>query len=204
LDKPLHVMYKVSKLAYRIWVILIDNERVKQSRLSYHVLASVELSEQESDEYSTLTYIQPMAFQRCLELPCDDLRYSLAAPPHPLCRLVFSTSLQTCIKKVKLSLCLTNQALRHESVWGSGCVYPRFLYVGTSWRWVVSFTPLPHYKRLYPLDRRLGGPQSRSQSLYRLRYRCSSIMYEVNKKYSGMLVITYWVFLNWTNQREAL
>jgi hypothetical protein len=63
----------------------------------------------------------------------------------------------------------------------------------TSWRWVVSFTPLPLYPR-YPLDRRLGGPQSRSgrcgeekildhtgtlgrparsQSLYRLRYPSS-------------------------------
>jgi hypothetical protein len=30
LDKPLHVIYKVSKLAYRIWVILIANERVKK------------------------------------------------------------------------------------------------------------------------------------------------------------------------------
>jgi hypothetical protein len=28
LDKPLHVIYKVSKLAYRIGVILIANERV--------------------------------------------------------------------------------------------------------------------------------------------------------------------------------
>jgi hypothetical protein len=30
LDKPLHVIYKVSKLAYRIWVIVIANERVKK------------------------------------------------------------------------------------------------------------------------------------------------------------------------------
>jgi hypothetical protein len=30
LDKPLHVIYKVSKLAYRISVILIANERVKK------------------------------------------------------------------------------------------------------------------------------------------------------------------------------
>jgi hypothetical protein len=40
----------------------------------------------------------------------------------------------------------------------------------TKWRWVVSFTPLPLYPggnwRRYPLDRKLGGPQSR----YR-RYR---------------------------------
>jgi hypothetical protein len=41
-----------------------------------------------------------------------------------------------------------------------------FLDLGTRWRRVVSFTPLPLYprgKRLrYPLDRRLGRPQSRS------------------------------------------
>jgi hypothetical protein len=50
-------------------------------------------------------------------------------------------------KKVKLSLCLTNQALRHEGVWGSGCIDPHFFDLGTSWRWVVSFTPLPLYPR---------------------------------------------------------
>jgi hypothetical protein len=53
------------------------------------------------------------------------------------------------VKKVRLSLCLTNYALRHEDVWGSGCINPHFLGLGTSWRWVVSFTPLP----LYPLER---------------------------------------------------
>jgi hypothetical protein len=41
-----------------------------------------------------------------------------------------------------------------------------FLVVGTRWGWVVSFTPLPLYSRgkstRYPLDRSLGGPQSRS------------------------------------------
>jgi hypothetical protein len=63
--------------------------------------------------------------------------------------------------KVKLSLCLTNQTLRHEGVWGSGCIDPHFLDLGTSWRWVVSFTPRPLYPR-YPLDRMLGEPWSRS------------------------------------------
>jgi hypothetical protein len=29
--------------------------------------------------------------------------------------------------KVKLSLCLTNEALCHEGVWGSGCIHPHFL-----------------------------------------------------------------------------
>jgi hypothetical protein len=34
----------------------------------------------------------------------------------------------------KISLCLTNFALRHEDVWGSGFVVPRFLDLDTSWR----------------------------------------------------------------------
>jgi hypothetical protein len=48
----------------------------------------------------------------------------------------------------------------------SGCIEPRFLDHGTSW-WVVSFTPRPPYtwekSPRYPLYRRLGGPQSRSE-----------------------------------------
>jgi hypothetical protein len=62
---------------------------------------------------------------------------------------------------VKLSPGLINYTLRHEGVWGSGCMDPHFLDLGTSWRWVVSFTTRPLYP-WYPLDRRLGGPQSRS------------------------------------------
>jgi hypothetical protein len=38
------------------------------------------------------------------------------------------------------------------------------LHLGTTWRWVLSFTPLPLYSRgkspQHKLDRRLGGPQS--------------------------------------------
>jgi hypothetical protein len=41
---------------------------------------------------------------------------------------------------------------------GSGSIAARILYLGTRWRWVVSFTPRPLYPR-YPLDRRLGAPQ---------------------------------------------
>jgi hypothetical protein len=41
-----------------------------------------------------------------------------------------------------------------------------FFDLGTRWRWVVSFTPRPLYPQgknpWYPLDMRLGGPQSRS------------------------------------------
>jgi hypothetical protein len=69
--------------------------------------------------------------------------------------------------KVKLSLCLTNWALHHEGVWWSRCIDPHFLDLGTSWRWVVIFTPRPLYAQgkslWYPLDRRLGRPQGRSE-----------------------------------------
>jgi hypothetical protein len=45
-------------------------------------------------------------------------------------------------KKIKLSLCFTNQALRHEGVWGSGCIDPCFLDLSTSWRhslYIIQF-----------------------------------------------------------------
>jgi hypothetical protein len=52
-------------------------------------------------------------------------------------------------KKVKLSLCLSNYALCHAGIWGSECTDPHFLDLGTSWSWVVSFTP----RLLYPRER---------------------------------------------------
>jgi hypothetical protein len=67
---------------------------------------------------------------------------------------------------VVLFLYITNQALRHEGVGGSGFIDPHFLHLGTIWRWVVRFTPRPLYPRgkssRSPLGRRLGGPQHRS------------------------------------------
>jgi hypothetical protein len=69
------------------------------------------------------------------------------------------------VGKVKLSLCF-NWAPRHEGVLGSGGITAHILDLGTRWRWVVSFTPRTLYPQgkssWYPLDRRLGGPQSRS------------------------------------------
>jgi hypothetical protein len=48
----------------------------------------------------------------------------------------------------------------------SGGIAPRILNLGTRWTWVASFTPRPLYTQgkspWYPLDRSLGGPQSRS------------------------------------------
>jgi hypothetical protein len=50
--------------------------------------------------------------------------------------------------------------------WRSRGIDPRILDLGTRWKWVVSFTPRLLYFQgkspWYPLDRRLGEPQSRS------------------------------------------
>jgi hypothetical protein len=68
---------------------------------------------------------------------------------------------------IKLSLCLTNYILYYEDVWRSGYRDLRILELDISWRRMLNFTPRPLYPRgkspLYPLDRRLGGPQSRSE-----------------------------------------
>jgi hypothetical protein len=53
-----------------------------------------------------------------------------------------------------------------KSYWGSRGIAPRILELGTRWRRVVSFKPRQLYPQRkstwYPLDRRLGEPQSRS------------------------------------------
>jgi hypothetical protein len=81
----------------------------------------------------------------------------------------FTVGCQCCVykkvKKVKFSLCLTKHHAM-KAYCGSGGIAPRILDLGTRCRWVVSFTPRPLYlkgkSRWYPLNRRLGGPQSRS------------------------------------------
>jgi hypothetical protein len=43
--------------------------------------------------------------------------------------------------------CPCDLLIKHytECVWGSGRIDPHFLDLGTCWRWVVSFTPVPLY-----------------------------------------------------------
>jgi hypothetical protein len=86
---------------------------------------------------------------------------------------LFSSGLQTIIVYVillspirtTLSLCLPKHHAM-KTYWGSGSIAPRILDLSTRWRGVVSLTPRPLYPQgkspWYPLDRRLGGPQSRS------------------------------------------
>jgi hypothetical protein len=53
-----------------------------------------------------------------------------------------------------------------KAYWRSEGIAPHILDLGTRWRWVVTFTSWPLYPQekssWYPLDRRLGGPQSQT------------------------------------------
>jgi hypothetical protein len=59
---------------------------------------------------------------------------------------------------------LSTMPWRHMGEWRYSCTI--LLDLGTRWRWVISFTPQPLYpwgkRSWYPLDRRLGGPESLS------------------------------------------
>jgi hypothetical protein len=68
---------------------------------------------------------------------------------------------------VKLSLCLTDEALRREGIWRSGCIDHVFLTsVLVADEWSASgrgcFTPRPRAPPPYPLNKRLGGRQNQS------------------------------------------
>jgi hypothetical protein len=90
-------------------------------------------------------------------------------PSHPVSlrsiSILFSHLRLGLKQNVKLSLCF-NYAPRHESVLGEWRHISTHCDLDTRWMWVVSFTPRPLYplgkSPWYPLDRRLGGPQSRS------------------------------------------
>jgi hypothetical protein len=79
--------------------------------------------------------------------------------------MIATVSTQFISVKVKLSLCLTKHHAMN-TYWGNGDTAPRILRPGTRGRWVISFTTRPLYTQWknpwYPLDRRLGGLQSRS------------------------------------------
>jgi hypothetical protein len=102
---------------------------------------------------------------------------------------------------VKLSLCSTNQALRHEDLWGSGCIYPYFLDLSTSWRWVLSFATQPLYPRgknpWYPLDRRLGGPQSQSGRYGEVKIRDPTGTRTLTPRSSSPCLVTIHTALSW-------
>jgi hypothetical protein len=101
-----------------------------------------------------------------LQWPGSELsRYRLRSVSiHLPSYFIVVTALINLTVKVKLSLCF-NWAPCHWGVLGEWR-YSSTQYLGTRWRWVVSFTPMRFYPQWkipwYPMDRRLGGPQSRS------------------------------------------
>jgi hypothetical protein len=63
------------------------------------------------------------------------------APPHDITEdkhyensIYLVEDEHTGTRKVKLFLCVTNYAVCHEDVWENGCIDPRILDHGTSWR----------------------------------------------------------------------
>jgi hypothetical protein len=54
------------------------------------------------------------------------------------------------LKSCKKCNCLCAQ--RNERIWGSGCIYPRILRLGTNLRWVVSFS----FRQLYRQEEYFG------------------------------------------------
>jgi hypothetical protein len=72
-------------------------------------------------------------------------------------------SLQICADRV---VPLLDWAPCHEDIWRSGGTALHILNLGAIWSWVVSFMRWPQYPQekdpRYPLDRRMGKPQSRS------------------------------------------
>jgi hypothetical protein len=75
---------------------------------------------------------------------------------------------QTTKGNIKLSLFLINQTLYHEDILGCEGTAPSFLTSALDGGELVSSIPRPLYPPLenrpwYPLDRRRGGPQSRSR-----------------------------------------
>jgi hypothetical protein len=83
---------------------------------------------------------------------------------------------------------------------GGGCIYPCFLALSTSWRWVVSFKPRPLYRRgknpRYPLDRSLGGSQNRyghgeNSCPYRDSNSDHSIAQPVARRYTDSQKVVY-------------
>jgi hypothetical protein len=89
----------------------------------------------------------------------------MTLPQHPVFR--HPQSVFPLVWEVRWSCpCALTEHHAMKAYWESEGTAPRILDLATRWRWVVSFVPQPLYPQgkspWYPLDRRLGGPQSRS------------------------------------------
>jgi hypothetical protein len=114
---------------------------------------------------ANITKILPFSSDGALELWCGPFRW-LKLRTLILLFMLSINDVSCWGVKVKVkSLCLTKHHTM-KTYWRSGGIAPLILDLGIRWRCVVSFTPRSLYPQgkspWYPLDRRLGGPQSRS------------------------------------------
>jgi hypothetical protein len=72
-----------------------------------------------------------------------------------------------------LSLCLTNKALRHEGVWGCGCIDPRIFDFDTS-------TPVPTGQKpgQAPANKYIRIDWDRSKRLLKIKYTQTDVWTE--------------------------
>jgi hypothetical protein len=117
---------------YRHWYVLAQLTQNITTLQHHNASITLTVSVMQTQKGNSV----PVAFVQC---DCN-LRANLAQPDSQK----NSDRRRTKDEKVTSAL-VHNQALHHEDVWGSGCIDPRFVDLGTSWRWVVSFTPLLHY-----------------------------------------------------------
>jgi hypothetical protein len=79
---------------------------------------------------------------------------------------IFTKVVPTNKVKGKVAFCALTEHHATKAYWGSGGIAPCICDLSTRLRGVVSFTPQLFYPQgkspWYPLDRRLGGPQSQS------------------------------------------
>jgi hypothetical protein len=109
-------------------------------------------------------------------------------------RWVKSTNSVKKVKFVNVLNWLSTKLWRHMTQWRYSSTIRD---LNTRWRWLVSFTPWPLYPRgkssRYRLDRRLGGPQSRSEccgeekNLVPARIRTAAVQF-VARRYSDWAI----------------
>jgi hypothetical protein len=131
------------------WIQLLESQRYCSSRLSetkFHTQRTENFIKRSIHSWMSV-FIKGLSliYLTCWIMKDDYKKWMAKCVNHP------------CSIKAKLSLCLIKWALHHEDKWGSGGTTPPFLISALHH---VPAALITEKCPLYPLDRRLGGPQS--------------------------------------------